>query len=308
MTIKIPSYLKKGNTIGITCPAGYMNAEKAQNCISTLQGWGFEVMVGKTLGSKSKNYFSGTDEERCNEMQAMLDDENIHAILCGRGGYGVGRIIDMLDFTKFRKNPKWIIGFSDITVLHAHLLSKIKVASLHAPMAAAFNEGENEFIKSLQKAITGKKAKYSCAGNILNKPGTADGELVGGNLSLLAHLTGTPSDIKTKNKILFLEDIGEHIYSMDRMMFQLKRSGKLDHLAGLIIGGFSDMKDTDRPFGKTIYQAISELVAEYDYPVAFGFPVSHDTENYALKVGATYSLKVGKNSGGSAGKIRLTEC
>lgn len=299
--IKIPPYLKKGDAIGITCPAGYMTAEKAQSCIQTLQSWGFEVMVGKTLGSRSKNYFSGTDEERCDEMQAMLDDPNIHAILCGRGGYGVGRIIDMLDFTLFKKKPKWIIGFSDITVLHVHLYSRIKVASLHAPMAAAFNAGENEFIKSLHRAITGKKAKYNCNAHPLNRNGTATAELVGGNLSLLAHLTGTPSDIKTKNKILFLEDIGEHIYSMDRMLYQLKRSGKLDQLAGLIIGGFSDMKDTDRPFGKTIYQAVSELVSEYDYPVGFGFPVSHDTENVALKVGVSHTLNVGRT------KTLLTE-
>lgn len=293
--IKIPPYLKKGDTIGITCPAGYMAAEKAQTCINTLQNWGFAVMVGKTLGSESKNYFSGTDEERRDEMQAMLDDENINAILCGRGGYGIGRIIEGLNFTKFKKKPKWIIGFSDVTVLHAHLFTKIKVASLHAPMAAAFNEGENEFIKSLHKAITGKKAKYSCAAHPLNKTGAVTAELVGGNLSLLAHLSGTASDINTKNKILFLEDIGEQIYNMDRMMYQLKRSGKLDKLAGLIIGGFTDMKDTDRPFGKTIYETIAEITDEYSYPIAFGFPVSHDTENYALKIGVSYTLKIGKN-------------
>lgn len=293
--IKIPPYLKKGDTIGITCPAGYMAAEKAQTCIATLQNWGFEVMVGKTLGSKSTNYFSGTDEERTDELQAMLDDENINAVLCGRGGYGVGRIIDELDFAKFKKKPKWIIGFSDITVLHAHLFAKIKYASLHAPMAAAFNEGENEFIKSLHKAILGKKARYTCTVHPFNKQGTVSGELVGGNLSLLAHLTGTPSDINTKNKILFLEDIGEQIYNMDRMLYQLKRSGKLDKLAGLIIGGFTDMKDTDRPFGKTIYETIADITAEYEYPIAFGFPVSHDTENVALKVGVSYTLKIGKN-------------
>ena len=292
--IKIPTYLKKGDTIGITCPAGYMAAEKAQACIATLQSWGFKVMVGKTLGSQSKNYFSGTDEERRDELQAMLDDKNIHAILFGRGGYGMGRIIDQLDFTKFKKQPKWVIGFSDITVLHAHLYTKIKTASLHAPMAAAFNEGENEFIQSLHKAITGKKAKYSCAAHPFNKQGAVTGELVGGNLSLLAHITGTPSDINTKNKILFLEDIGEQLYNIDRMLYQLKRSGKLDKLAGLIIGGFTDIKDTERPFGKTIYEAISDIVAAYDYPVAFNFPVSHGTENYALKIGVNYTLKVGK--------------
>lgn len=292
--IKIPPYLKKGDTIGITCPAGYMDAAKAQTCISTLQSWGFDVMVGKTLGSNSKNYFSGTDEERTDELQAMLDDENIKAILFGRGGYGMGRIIDRLNFTKFKKNPKWVIGFSDITVLHAHLYTKIKTASLHAPMAAAFNEGENEFIKSLHKAITGKKAKYSCDAHDFNKQGSVTAELVGGNLSLLAHIIGTPSDINTKNKILFIEDIGEQIYNTDRLLYQLKRSGKMESLAGLIAGGFTDMKDTDRPFGKTVHEVIQDIVSDYNYPVAFGFPVSHGKENYALKVGVNYTLKITK--------------
>lgn len=293
--IKIPPYLKNGDCIGITCPAGFMAAEKAQTCIKTLQSWGFDVMVGKTLGSKSKNYFSGTDEKRRDELQAMLDDENINAVLCGRGGYGVGRIIDQLDFTKFKKNPKWVIGFSDITILHAHLFTKLKTASLHAPMAAAFNEGENEFIQSLHNAIKGKKAKYNCAAHPFNKPGNASAELVGGNLSLLAHVTGTPSDINTKNKILFLEDIGEQIYSIDRMFYQLKRSGKFENLAGLIIGGFTDMKDTERPFGKTVYEIIKEITASYDYPVCFGFPVSHEKENYALKIGVKYNLTITKS-------------
>ena len=299
--IKIPPYLKKGDTIGITCPAGYMDAVKAQTCINTLQGWGFDVMVGKTLGSSSKNYFSGTDEERTDELQAMLDDEHINAILFGRGGYGMGRIIDKLDFTKFKKKPKWVIGFSDITILHAHLYTKIKVASLHAPMAAAFNEGENEFIKSLHKAIIGKKAKYRCAAHAFNKLGNATAELIGGNLSLLAHIIGTPSDINTKNKILFIEDIGEQVYNTDRMLHQLKRSGKLENLAGLIVGGFTDMKDTERPFGKNVYEAIKEITASYNFPVAYGFPVSHGKENYALKIGVPYNLKVGKS------KTLLTE-
>jgi muramoyltetrapeptide carboxypeptidase len=299
--IKIPLYLKKGDMIGITCPAGYMAEAKAQTCIETLQSWGFQVMVGKTIGGRSKNYFSGTDEVRQDELQAMLDDENIKAILCGRGGYGVGRIIDQLDFTAFKKKPKWIIGFSDITVLHAHLYTKIKTASLHAPMASAFNEGENKYIKALHKAIIGKKAKYSCAAHPFNKPGTVTAELVGGNLSLLAHLTGTPSAINTKNKILFIEDIGEHIYNIDRMLYQMKRSGKLDHLAGLIVGGFTNMLDTERPFGKKVNKLIKEITAAYDYPVCFGFPVSHNKENYALKIGVSYTLKIDKS------KTRLTE-
>jgi muramoyltetrapeptide carboxypeptidase len=292
--IKIPPYLKKGDTIGITCPAGYMDTAKAQTCISVLQQWGYQVMVGKTLGSNSTNYFSGTDDNRKDELQAMLDDKSINAILCGRGGYGVGRIIDQLDFTAFKKNPKWVIGFSDITVLHSHIFTHLKIATLHAPMAAAFNDGEynNEFIQSLHKAIVGKKANYKIAAHAFNKTGTATGELLGGNLSLLAHLTGTPSDINTKNKILFIEDIGEYIYNIDRMLYQIKRSGKLEKLAGLIIGGFTDMKDTGRPFGKTVYEVIKEIVAEYHYPVCFGFPVSHGKENYALKVGVKYELHI----------------
>jgi len=294
--IKIPAYLKKGDCIGITCPAGYMDAQRAQACIKTLQDWDFEVMVGKTLGGRSKNYFSAADAGRRDELQAMLDDENIKAILFGRGGYGMGRIIDQLDFTRFKKNPKWVIGFSDITVLHSHLYSKVKVASLHAPMAAAFNDGENEFIQSLHRAITGKKAKYSCAAHPFNRSGITSAELVGGNLALLAHVTGTPSAINTKNKILFIEDTGEYIYNIDRMMYQLKRSGQLNGLAGLIIGGFTDMKDTERPFGKTVYEVIKEIVAGYDYPVCFDFPVSHGKENYALKVGGIYSLSVKQGS------------
>jgi muramoyltetrapeptide carboxypeptidase len=294
--MKIPPYLKKGNTIGITCPAGYMATEKAQTCISTLQKWGYNVMVGKTLGSNSTNYFSGTDEDRRDELQAMLDDSSINAILFGRGGYGVGRIIDHLDFTKFKKNPKWIVGFSDITILHNHLHSKLKIASLHAPMAAAFNEGENEFILWLKNALIGKKGKYKIAAHPFNKKGTTTGQLVGGNLCLLANCVGTPSDINTKNKILFIEDIGEQIYAVDRMLYQLKGSGKLKDLAGLIIGGFTDMKDTDRPFGKTVYEAINDIVAEYNYPVCYNFPVSHGIENVALKVGVEYELKVGSKS------------
>jgi len=293
----IPPYLQKGDTIGITCPAGFMAAEKAQACIDTLHEWGYNVMVGKTLGSNSNNYFSATDEERADEMQAMLDDDSINTILCGRGGYGLGRIIDQLDFELFRKKPKWIIGFSDITVLHGHIYSNYKIASMHAPMAGAFNDeaATNEFIQSLKNAIEGKKAKYECDVHEYNKKGEAVAELVGGNLTLVSHLIGTSSDIKTKGRILFLEDTGEFLYKIDRMLYQLKRSGRLQKLAGLIIGGFSDMTDTDRPFGKTVYEIVQDIVKEYDYPVCYNFPVSHNKENYALKIGVGYKLKVGKN-------------
>lgn len=295
MTI-IPPYLKPGDTIGIVCPAGYMPLEKAQTCIETLSAWAFKVIPGKTLGNQF-NYFSGTDKERLHDLQRMMDDKNIDAILCGRGGYGTGRIIDKLDFSKFIKHPKWIIGFSDITILHSHLFSNYGVASLHAPMAAAFNDGEfkNQYIKSLYNALIGEKADYKIAGNILDQKGNAKGILVGGNLSLLVNVIGSSSDIKTKNKILFIEDIGEYIYNIDRMMYQLKRSGKLDGLKGLIIGRFSDMKDTAIPFGQTTEEVIKDIVKDYNYPVSFRFPVSHDKENYALKIGVKYKLNVEKD-------------
>ncbi|HXS56288.1 MAG TPA: LD-carboxypeptidase [Hanamia sp.] len=296
MTI-IPPYLKPGDTIGLVCPAGYMPAEKYQACIEALIEWGFKVVVGKTPGHQF-HYFSGTDEERLKDLQHMMDDKNIKAILCARGGYGTGRIIDHLDFKKIEKSTKWLIGFSDITILQSHLFSNYKMASLHAPMAAAFNDDEykNKYVQSLHDALIGRKADYSTEGNPLNQKGKASGILVGGNLSLLVNIIGTPSELKTKNKILFIEEVGEYIYAADRMMYQLKRSGKLENLKGLIIGRFSDMKDTTIPFGQTIEEAIKDLVKDYDYPVCFGFPVSHDKENYALKIGVKYKLNVSTTS------------
>ncbi|MBX2922350.1 MAG: LD-carboxypeptidase [Chitinophagaceae bacterium] len=293
---KIPPYLKKGDTIGIVCPAGYMPVEKAQTCISTLQQWGYKVKIGSTLGGSSLNYFSGTDEERLNDLQEMLDDKEVQAILCGRGGYGVSRIIDYIDFSGFKKKPKWLIGFSDITVLHTHIHTRYKTATLHAPMAGAFNDGGagSVYVQSLKKALRGKKAHYTADAHALNRKGAAEGLLVGGNLSLLAHVTGSVSGPDTRNKILFIEDVGEYIYNVDRMLRQLKRAGKLDRLAGLIVGGFTDMKDTDRPFGKTVYEVIYEIVKEYSYPVCFDFPVSHDRENYALKCGVQHTLSIGR--------------
>ena len=295
--IKMPPYLKKGDTIGLLCPAGYMPIEKAQTCIDVLQEWGYKVQIGATLQTTSDNYFSGGDRERLKDLQHMIDDDEIKAVFCARGGYGLGRIIEQINFSKFKKHPKWIIGFSDITILHSHIYSNYKIASLHAPMAAAFNNEEykNEFVLSLRKALEGKKARYQATPHSFNNKGEAVGELVGGNLTLLAHLIGTSSDIKTKNKILFLEDVGEYLYNIDRMLYQFKRAGKLDRLAGLIIGGFTENKDTERPFGKTSYEIIHDVVKNYDYPICFNFPVSHDKENYALKIGVGYKLKISKH-------------
>ena len=295
--IKTPPYLNPGDTIGIVCPSGAMPVEKVSECIRVLnEEWGFLTKVGSTIG-KQFNYFSGTDEDRLADFQQMLDDDAVQAVLCARGGYGMSRIIDRINFRKFKKKPKWIIGYSDITLLHSHIYSNYYISSMHAPMAGAFNDAGyiNRFVQSLKAALGGKKIKYSIDAHDFNKKGEAVGELIGGNLTILAHVAGTESDFKARGRILFLEDVGEYLYNIDRMMYQLKRSGKLSKLAGLVVGGFTDMKDTERPFGQTAYEIIRDVVAEYDYPVCFGFPVSHEKENYALKIGAGYKLKVGKS-------------
>ncbi len=301
MTI-IPPYLTKGDTIGLVAPAGYMPDEKFQTCIRILKEQDYVVKVGKTPGHQH-HYFSGTDKERTSDLQKFLDDKKIRAILCVRGGYGVGRIIDKLNFEKFVAHPKWVIGFSDITVLHNHIFSNFGIATLHAPMAAAFNEDgyKNIYVGSLLDAIAGSKADYHTAAHVFNKVGEVSGVLVGGNLALLTHLIGTGSDMNTRNKILFIEDTGEYIYSIDRMMYQLKRSGKLANLRGLIVGRFSDMKDTTIPFGQSVEEVIRDIVKEYDYPKCFDFPVGHQDENYALKVGVRYTLKIARTG------VTLTE-
>jgi muramoyltetrapeptide carboxypeptidase len=290
----IPPYLKKGDTIGIICPAGFMPKNKVETCITTLKVWGYKVVVGKTVGNQF-NYFSGTDEERLNDLQTMLDDANIKAILCARGGYGISRIIDKINFRKFKKNPKWIIGYSDVTLLHSHISKQLNIATLHSPMAAAFNDDgdKNKFILSLQKTLKGNKTNYNCNPNSFNKIGIASGELVGGNLAMIAHTIGTKSSYDTKNKILFLEDIGEYIYNIDRMLIQLKRSEVFESLAGLVIGSFTDTKDTTIPFGKNVNTIIQEHTSEYHFPVCFNFPVGHQAENVALKIGVNYTLNVG---------------
>jgi muramoyltetrapeptide carboxypeptidase len=293
----LPPYLKTGDTIGIVCPSGYMAAERILACVTTLKSWGFRVKIGKTVGGDSVNYFSGTDEQRLEDLQDMLDDENIAAILFGRGGYGLSRIIDQISFKKFRRSPKWILGYSDITLLHAHIYSNYEIATGHCPMAGAFGDAgpDDPYIHSIRELLTGGKSEYICDPHPFNRRGETEAVLMGGNLTLLAHAIGGSSDFKTKGLILFIEDIGEYLYNMDRMLYQLKAAGKFNKPAALLIGSFIDMKDTERPFGKDAYEIIRDILDPYDFPVCYGFPVGHVKENYALKCGAEFRLKIGKD-------------
>jgi len=291
-----PPYLQSGDTVGIVCPAGYMAAERILPAVQTLKSWGFRVKIGKTVGGVSSNYFSGTDNERLEDLQEMLDDEDVSAILFGRGGYGLSRIIDRISFKKFRKSPKWILGYSDISLLHAHIYANYEIATAHSPMAGAFGDAgpEDPYIRSIYDLLTGQTLHHSCEPHPFNRKGEVEGVLMGGNLTLLAHAVGGPSDYKTKGLILFMEDIGEYLYNVDRMLHQLKSAGKFQKPEAVIIGSFTDLKDTERPFGQDAYEIIRDILAEYDFPVCFGFPVGHVKQNFALKCGRKYILKVGK--------------
>jgi muramoyltetrapeptide carboxypeptidase len=290
--IIIPPFLKPGDAIGITCPAGYVSHERIAYAVEVLQRWGFRVIVGKTVGA-GDHYFSGLDCDRLTDLQEMLDDPDIKAIVMGRGGYGCSRIIDSIDFSAFQANPKWINGFSDITVLHSHILQNYGIATMHGPMCGAFTvESEHSYyIQSLQKALTGAALDYTFPGSTFNRTGSAEGMIVGGNLAILAHLTGSASEVSTDGRILFIEDIGEHLYHVDRLLLNLKRSGQLSQLKGLLVGSFTEMEDTDRPFGQTLEEIIWDKVSEYDYPVAFNFPCGHDTENVTLPLGINAILE-----------------
>ena len=289
-----PPILIPGDTIGITCPAGSIPMEKVQNCILTLEKWGFKVKLGKTVGSK-KDCFSASDTERAAELQQMLDDANIKAVLCARGGYGLSRIIDQINFSGFNQNPKWVIGFSDITVLHA-AIQKQNTMSIHGPMAAAFNKGaEGEiYIQSLKNCLLCENQIINAAPHLLNKQGTATANLIGGNLCMIAHLIGSKNAINTMGKILFIEDVGEAHYNIDRLIIQCKNAGILDDLAGLVVGGFTELKDNATDFGATAYEIIHAHISNFNYPVCFDFPISHALENFAVMEGATYTLEVTK--------------
>lgn len=288
-----PPFLKTGNKIAIAATARKIAAEEIESAISIFKSWGLDVVINESL-FESENQFAGNDLIRTKNLQSYLDDKNISAIVCARGGYGTVRIIDKLDFSGFNKNPKWICGYSDITVLHSHLLTHSHLQTLHCTMPINMQEGkeDEESIASMKNALFGQQLHYQVSPNPLNKSGEANAALVGGNLSVLYSLLGSSSDIDTNGKILFLEDLDEYLYHIDRMMLNMKRNGKLSNLKGLIVGGMSDMKDNAIPFGKTAEEIICDHVKEFDYPVCFGFPAGHEKKNLAMKFGAEISFTV----------------
>jgi muramoyltetrapeptide carboxypeptidase len=300
---RIPPYLKSGDTIGITCPAGNMTLAELQPAINVLKSWGFDLRIGRTVGERDF-IFGGTDSERAADLQKMLDDTTIQAIMCARGGYGCVHIIDLLDFKIFNQKPKWIIGFSDITVIHAHLNHNFHIASIHSKMCNSFPEhpeqmekGQWNSILSIQSALTNKPIEYPVVYDPGNRHGTGRGILAGGNLKTIETLAGSVSDLRTDGAILFLEDVGEYLYSIDRMFYNLKRTGKLDNLSGLLIGAFRvKPDDPGDEFGRSIYNIVHQQIDEYKYPVCFNFPVGHQKINYALKCGVMHELKIQEGS------------
>ena len=290
-----PCYLTTGDKIRIISPAGNVSVEKTEQGIELLRNEGFEVQHGNHVFERFFQ-FAGTDEQRLDDLQEALDDESCKAIICSRGGYGTIRLISRLDFSKFCKNPKWLVGFSDITILHS-ILQGLGFCSVHGAMPGFYSK-EGVITQSyieLIKILTGKNSYITVPKNGKNREGTAIGKVVGGNLSILYSLLGTPLELDTSHKILFIEDINEYLYHIDRMMWSLKLAGKLEKLAGLVVGGFSDTKDNDSPFGQAVEDIVMNVVKEYRYPVCFDFPAGHIDVNLPLVLGANYSLEVGEN-------------
>lgn len=291
--MKTPPYIKPGAKIRIVSPAGKIDEKHVLPAVEWFQQQGYKVELGKHVFARHFQ-FAGTDQQRREDLQTALDDPETGAILCSRGGYGTVRIINKLDFENFQKNPKWLVGFSDITILHL-CINNLSIATIHGAMPRYFFKKDGapaENLKSLLQVLSGEKVAYTFKNGEHNRKGTVEAELAGGNLSIISSLQGTKYELNTGGKILFLEDIDEFFYHADRMMLQLKLAGKLDKLAGLVLGDFTEMKDNKSPFGKSIHEIISEAVEEYNFPVAFGFPAGHDKKNLALPLGQTWKLSV----------------
>ena len=288
----IPPFLSKGDTILIIATARARAKEAIQPAIDQLKSWGLKVELGKNV-FKKHHQFAGTDKERAADLQWAINHKTAKAVLIAGGGYGAVRIIDSVDFSQFKKYPKWLVGYSDTTVLQSRL-TNMGFASIHGTMAFQFPKNK-EATESIKDLLFGKTVSFNLPKNKLNRPGKAKAKIIGGNLSLLYALSGSKDDLNTKNKILFIEDLDEQLYHIDRMLLQLKRSGKLKNLNGLIVGGMSDMKDNAIPFGKTAEEIIYDAVKDYNFPVCYNFPAGHIEKNMALYLGKKATLTVTKN-------------
>lgn len=286
-----PPSLCKGDLIGIAAPARKISAKEIEFAIKIIESWGLKTAFASNLFKSHKQY-AGTDEERIRGMQELLDNPEIKAIICARGGYGTMRIIDKLNFGNFCQKPKWIAGYSDITVLHSHINKNFGIETLHGSMLINFSTNSPDALESLRKALFGEIISYTASSNQFNINGIAEGILTGGNLSMLYALSNSASDISTEGKVLFIEDLEEYLYHIDRMMVQLKRSEKLENLAGLIVGGMNNMNDNAIPFGKTAYEIIAEHLADYNYPVCFGFSAGHIDDNRTLILGRKIKMNI----------------
>lgn len=289
----IPPSLKPGDKVAIVCTARKFEPEQCLPAIELMDSMGLEVVLGNTIG-KDNFQLGGTDEERADDLQQMINRNDIKAIWIARGGYGTVRIIDKIDFTPLRNQPKWLIGFSDITVLHSHL-HHLGLGSLHAIMPFSVPNATDEAKTSLKKALFGEELIYQANAHSANIQGQVTGQLIGGNLSILYSLLGSASSVDTNGKILFIEDLDEYLYHIDRMMQNLRRNGYFEQLNGLIVGGMTDMHDNQIPFGYDAVQIISEIVKPYNIPVCFDFPAGHVPNNLALPFGREVSLNVGLN-------------
>ena len=292
-----PEYLKKGDTVAIVAPSGILKNYNGYmlKAKELLKSWGLEVVIGENVFNDN-GHFAGTDNQRSADFQLALDDKAIKAIWCARGGYGAMRIIDNLNFEKYKENPKWIIGYSDITAIHNDLHNN-KSESIHGIMCKSLEKidvDNNESISLLKKTLFGEKLSYTIEGNNYNIEGNSNGQLIGGNLTLLHCLLGSQSSIDTDGKILFIEDLGEYLYHIDRMLISLKRAGYFDNCKGLIVGDFTDLRKNTTPFGRDLKELILDIVREYGFPVSFGFPAGHGEKNYPMILGREINLKVSK--------------
>jgi muramoyltetrapeptide carboxypeptidase len=295
-----PSFLNRGDKIGIVAPGRKVKLSDVEVSINIFEAWGLKVVLAKNLFSNDHSYLAGTDEQRLSDFQTMLDDDSVKAIVSARGGYGSTRILDQLNFSSFLKSPKWIAGFSDVTAFHLKL-SKLNVASIHSTMPILFSKIEStESVESLRKTLFGEHQQFSIDSFISNRKGKSTGQMIGGNLSLVVDSIGTTNDPDLAGKILVIEEIDEYLYKIDRMMVQLKRSGKLDKLNGLIVGHMTDIKDTELKFGEGAEDIILNHTSSFQFPIAFNFPIGHENPNLAWVHGAVAQLEV------SEGKSMLT--